>query len=297
MVAGSVGAGSRVPGSVEGRIALVTDSTAYLPRDLLSATAIDVVPVQVIVSGRALDETSDAASTTRIAEALKAWQPVTTSRPTPERFRQAFAKAAVDGATGVVCATLSGSMSATFESAWIAAQDAEIDVRVVDSRTVAMGLGFAVLAGERAAREGAGIDEVEAVVRRRGESATALFYVNTLEYLRRSGRIGAARAMVGQALQVKPILTVRDGEVAPLERVRTSAKAIARMAELAAAAVHGPVEIAVQHLDAQERAAALAAELHQRIPGAPIIQCPIGAVVAAHTGPGIVAVVVSPVDD
>ena len=281
--------------SVAGRVALVTDSTSYLPRDLIAGTGIEIVPVQVIVSGRAMDETSDGASTQMVAEALKAWQPVTTSRPTPERFRQAFEKAAVEGATAVVCATLSARMSATYESAWLAAREVGIEVRVVDSRTVAMGLGFAVLAGERASREAASVDEVEAIGRRRGEAATALFYVNTLEYLRRSGRIGSARAMVGQALKVKPILAVREGEVAPLERVRTSTKAIARMAELATAAVTGPVEIAVQHLDADERAAELAGILHRRLPGVPIVQCPIGAVVAAHTGPGIVAVVVSPV--
>ena len=281
---------------VTDRVALVTDSTAYLPTEVLSTTAIDVVPVQVIVSGRAFDETTDAISARRVSEALRAWQPVTTSRPTPDRFRQAFDKAAAAGATAVVCATLSSRMSATHESAWLAAREVDIEVRVVDSRTVAMGLGFAVLAGEQASREGASVDEVEALVRRRAWSATSLFYVNTLEYLRRSGRIGSARALVGQALQVKPILAVRDGEVVPLERVRTSTKAVARMAELAASAVHGPVQIAVQHLDAEERAATLSAELHRRLPGVPILQCPIGAVVAAHTGPGIVAVVVSPLD-
>lgn len=283
--------------SIHGRVAIVTDSTAYLPADLLAGTDIDVVPVQVIVSGRAMDETSDSISTQRVAEALRAWQPVTTSRPTPERFRQAFAKAAVDGATGVVCATLSSQMSATFESAWLAAREIGLDVRVVDSQTVAMGLGFAVLAGERCAREGASIDEVESLVRRKAHAATTMFYVNTLEYLRRSGRVGAARAVVGQALKVKPLLAVRGGEVVPLEKVRTSTKAIARMADLAAAAVHGPVEVAVQHLDADERASALAGELHRRLPGTTIVQCPIGAVVAAHTGPGIVAVVVSPLLD
>jgi DegV family protein with EDD domain len=280
--------------SVNGRVAIVSDSTAYLPEDLLIGTDIDIVPVQVIVAGRAMDETSDAISTQRVSEALRAWQPVTTSRPTPERFRQAFAKAAVDGATGIVCATLSAKMSATFESAWIAAREVDLEVRVVDSQTVAMGLGFAVLAGERAAREGASIDEVESLVRRKAHAATAMFYVNTLEYLRRSGRVSAARAAVGQALKVKPLLAVRGGEVVPLEKVRTSSKAIARMAELAVAAVHGPVEVAVQHLDAQERAADLAGELHRQLPGTTIVQCPIGAVVAAHTGPGIVAVVVSP---
>ncbi len=280
--------------SVDNRVALVTDSTSYLPVDLLVGTDIDVVPVQVVVSGRSFDETSDAVSTKRIAEALTAWQPVSTSRPTPERFRQAFAKAAVEGATGVVCATLSASMSATYESAWLAAREVDIDVRVVDSQSVAMGLGFAVLAGERAAREGADLDAVEQIVRRRSMQTSIYFSVNTLEYLRRSGRISTARAAVGQALQVKPILSLRNGEVVGLERVRTNAKAMARMADLVTDSVHGPVEIAVQHLDAQERAAGLSAELHRRLPGTAIVQCSIGAVVAAHTGPGIVAAVVSP---
>lgn len=283
--------------SLQGRVALVTDSTAYLPADLLRSTGIDIVPVQVVIAGHAYDETSHSDDVRRVADALRAWQPVTTSRPSPERFRQAYADAAARGASGIVCATLSSRMSATYESALLGAKDlpGDVEVRVVDSRTVAMALGFAVLAGEACAAEGGGVDEVAAAIERSAAASTALFYVDTLEYLRRGGRISAARAAVGQALQVKPILAIRDGEVAPLERVRTSGKAIARLTDLALEATLGrSVEIAVQHLDGAERARALAQALRERLPGTPVVECPLGAVVGAHTGPGIVAVVVSP---
>lgn len=276
-------------------VAIVTDSTAYLPQVMLRNTGIDVVPVQVIVGGRAFDETSDDAGVRRVADALRAWQPVTTSRPTPDRFRQAFAQAAAVGAEAVVCATLSSRMSGTFESAELAAKESDIPVHLVDSRTVGMGLGFAVLAGAEAAAAGESAERVAELVSRKARESTSLFYVDTLEYLRRGGRIGSARAAVGQALQVKPILQILDGEVVPLERVRTSSKAIARLTELALASTLGrSVEIAVQHLDADERARDLTLTLIDYLPDTRIVECPLGAVVGAHTGPGIVAVVVSP---
>ncbi len=276
-------------------VALVTDSTAYLSAELLRNTGITVVPVQVIVGGRAYDETADEAGVRRVADALRAWQPVTTSRPAPERFRQAFAAAAAGGADAVVCATLSSRMSGTFESAELAAKEVDIPVHLVDSRTVGMGLGFAVLAGAELAAAGASTDDVADLVERKARESTSLFYVDTLEYLRRGGRVSAARAAVGQALQVKPILQIIDGEVVPLERVRTSTKAIARLTELALAATLGrSVEIAVQHLDGAERARVLAETLIDYLPDTRVVESPLGAVVGAHTGPGIVAVVVSP---
>jgi DegV family protein with EDD domain len=119
--------------------------------------------------------------------------------------------------------------------------------------------------------------------------------VDTLEYLRRGGRIGAARAVMGQALQVKPLLTVRDGSVVPLEQVRTAGRAMARLEELAVAdAGTGDVDIAVQHLVAQDRAHTLADRLRARLPRADVVECPVGGVVGAHVGPGLVSVVVSP---
>ena len=275
-------------------VGIVTDSTCYLPRGWAAERGIGVVPVQVIVSGRPYDETDDDQAD-RVAQALRDWSTVTTSRPSPERFLRAFQAAADAGLQGVVVPTLSAAMSATHESAVMAARESPIPVQVVDSRSIAMGLGFAVLAGARAAAEGQDLDAVAAVVQQRAWAAEVMFYVDTLEYLRRGGRVSATRAAVGQALQVKPLLHVHEGKVEPLERVRTPAKAIARLEDLAIqAAGDREVEVAVQHLAAAERAGELADRLAARLPGVPIVQCPVGGVVGAHVGPGMVAVVISP---
>ena len=132
------------------RVAVVTDSTSYLPRGWAADLGIAVVPVQVIVAGRPLDETDDDQAQ-QVADALLSLQPVSTSRPSPERFLQAFRAAEAGGATEIVVATLSSSMSATYESALLASRDASIPVLVIDSGTIAMGLGFAVTRGAEAA--------------------------------------------------------------------------------------------------------------------------------------------------
>lgn len=274
---------------------VVTDSTCYLPAGVAQKMEITVVPVQVIVAGTPYDETEDAQAQ-RVSEALRTWQPVTTSRPSPERFARAIEDATSAGAFGVVIATLSAAMSATYESALIAAKEAMIPVRVVDTRTVAMALGFAVLSGARVAKAGGDLDQVADAIADVASASHVYFYVDTMEYLRRGGRVSATRAAVGQALQVKPILTVDDGSVVMCDKVRTAGKALARLQELACAvADQDPApRFAVQHLAAPERAAALADDLRVKYPSAEIIECPVGGVVGAHVGPGMVAVVVSP---
>jgi len=276
-------------------VAIITDSTSYLPRGWAAERGIAVVPVQVIVSGQPYDETDDDQAD-RVAEALRDWHPVTTSRPSPERFSRALHAAADAGHSSAVIATLSAGMSATYESAVLAAKESPIPVEVVDSGTIAMGLGFAVLAGAQAAAEGQGAEQVADLISMRAHSARVFFYVDTLEYLRRGGRVSAARAAVGHALQVKPLLTVREGKVEQLEKVRTPSRAMARLEDLAvqAAGELGRVEVAVQHLAAPQRAAQLAERLANRLPDAPIVQCPVGGVVGAHVGPGMVAVIVAP---
>ncbi len=276
------------------RVALVTDSTAYLPADLVASRAITVVPVQVVVGGQAYDEGTQI-TPLEVAEALRTWKVVTTSRPSPERFAQAYAAAAEDGATAVVSAHLSGEMSGTVDSAALAAKEAPIPVRVVDTRSVAMAMGFGVLDGARAAEAGADVDEVADAVMRRVGASSALFYVDTLDYLRRGGRIGAATALVGQALAVKPILELVDGHVAPLEKVRTSAKALARIEELVVERAAGrPCDVAVHHLDSAARAETLAGHLVARLADSRVLVSEVGAVVGAHVGPGMVAVAVAP---
>lgn len=279
----------------EQQVAVITDSTSYLPPGWAAELGVRVVPVQVIVAGQAFDETEDAQAQ-RVAEALQSWQPVTTSRPSPARFTEAFREAEAAGAQGIVVATLSSAMSATYESALLAAREAAIPVEVIDTRSIAMGAGFAVVSGARAAREGRGREDVARIVRARSAAAHVYFYVDTLEYLRRGGRVSSARAAVGQALQVKPLLQVVDGHVEKVDQVRTASKALARLAELAVAAAgeQAGVDIAVQHLGAPERAAALAATLRERLPQASVIEGTVGGVVGAHVGPGMVAVVVAP---
>jgi DegV family protein with EDD domain len=274
---------------------VITDSTCYLPAELAYSHQIIVVPVQVIVAGTPYDETQDAQAQ-RVTQALRDWQPVTTSRPSPERFAQAIHQAMDAGAEAVVIATLSAAMSATYESALLAAKEAPLPVSVVDTRTIAMALGFAVLAGAQAAHDGADRDQVAEIIANCAATSHVYFYVDTMEYLRRGGRISATKAAVGQALQVKPILTVSDGAVVMQEKVRTAGKALARLTELARVAVGSNLapDIAVQHLGAAERAHALAEQLRTEVPGARIIECPVGGVVGAHVGPGMVAVVVVP---
>ncbi len=278
------------------RVAVVTDSTSYLPPGWAAQHGVDVVPVQVIVAGHPYDETEDDQAQ-QVADALRDWQPVTTSRPSPSRFLESFQRAQDSGAQAVVVATLSSAMSATYESALIAARECGIPVEVVDTRSIAMGEGFAVVSGAVAAQAGADMDTVARVIRERASVTRVFFYVDTLEYLRRGGRVSAARAAVGQALQVKPLLQVVDGRVEKLDQVRTSAKAMARLTELAveASTPFPRVEIAVQNLGADDRATSLAATLRERIAGAVVIEGRVGGVVGAHVGPGMVAVIVAPV--
>ena len=279
---------------MEHRVAVVTDSTAYLPADLVASHHIHVVPVQVVVGGQPFDEGTEI-SPEEVAHALRSWSVVTTSRPSPERFAAAYAAAAEAGATAVVSAHLSGDMSGTYDSAVLAAREASVPVVVVDTRRVAMAMGFAVLDGARAAEAGADAETVAGVVRERAASSSALFYVDTLDYLRRGGRIGAATALLGQALAVKPILELRDGSVAPLEKVRTTSKALARLEELVVERAAGrPCDVAVHHLDAAARAESLAGHLVSRLVDSRILVSEVGAVVGAHVGPGMVAVAVSP---
>jgi DegV family protein with EDD domain len=190
-------------------------------------------------------------------------------------------------------------MSGTVESAHLAAGQSPVPVEVVDSRSLGMAMGYGVLSACELARQGRDADCVAAVARSRSEAATVLFYVDTLEYLRRGGRIGAASALLGSALSIKPLLSLQQGHIQPIEKVRTATRAITRMEELAVRAIDaagaGGVDVAVHHLDSLERATDLADRLGTELPvDADVAVLEIGAVVGAHVGPGTIAVVVSP---
>jgi DegV family protein with EDD domain len=255
---------------------------------------ITAVPLTVVIGDRALEEGTEI-SARSLALALQKRRSVTTSRPGPEVFAQAYRAAAARGAGAIVSLHLSAEFSGTYDAALLAAKDAPVPVRVVDTGMVAMALGFCALAAAETAEAGGTPDEVVAAVEKRAANTSAYFYVDTLEYLRRGGRIGAAQALLGSALAVKPLLELEGGRIEPREKVRTASKAIARLEEIAAdRAGASPVDIAVHHLAAPDRAAALAERLRARLPGlAELHVSEVGAVIGAHTGPGLLAVVVS----
>jgi DegV family protein with EDD domain len=276
-------------------VAIITDSTAYLPPGLAERHDVAVVPLQITVGGTVREEGVDITGV-EAARALRDWNPVTTSRPSPERFSDAYKAAAGAGASAIVSVHLSGAMSGTVEAARLAAEAAPVPVRVVDTRTIGMGLGFAALSAAAAALAGGSLDEVAAAAMERANICRSLFYVATLEHLRRGGRIGAAASLLGSALMVKPLLRIEDGRISPLEKVRTASRALARLEELAVeAAGTRPVDIAVQHLAAAARAEALAARLREKIPHlVDVYVGEVGPVIGAHVGPGMLGVVVAP---
>ena len=280
-------------------VRIVTDSTASLPAELAAERGIVVVPLQVVIGATVYDEGAGGATPEMVAAALREWKPVSTSRPSPAMLLEVYEKAARDGATEIVSVHLSGEMSGTYESAQLAARDASVRVVPVDTRQVGVATGYAVLAAADVLAAGGSADEAAAAARARAEATSSLFYVDTLEYLRRGGRIGAAAALFGGALAVKPLLQIKDGTVASLERVRTSARALGRLEELAVqAAGDGQVDVCVAHLANPDRAGQLTEKLGQRLEanlGGREVWCgELGAVLGAHVGPGMIAVTVAP---
>ncbi len=282
-----------------GRTVVVTDSTASLPPEVAEERGIVVVPLQVVIGATVYDEGADGATPALVAQALKDFRPVSTSRPAPAVLLGVYEKAAADGADAVLSVHLSGDMSGTYESALLAACDASLPVTVVDSRQVGVATGYAALSAADVLDAGGTVEVAAEAARRRAGLATTLFYVDTLEYLRRGGRIGAAAAVLGGALSVKPLLRIQDGRVANLERVRTTGRALSRLEDLIVeAAGDQQVDLCVSHLANPDRAGDLAGRLGTRLAGnldGREVWCgELGAVLGAHVGPGMVAACVAP---
>lgn len=285
---------SGVPGTV-----VVTDSTASLPAEVAQARGIRVVPLQVVIGARVLDEGPDGATPEVVAEALRDFVPVSTSRPAPALFADLYRSLEAEGVDEIVSVHLSGEMSGTFESAQLAALELALPVHVVDTGQVGIATGYAALTAADVLDAGGTGEQAAEAALARGEASSSLFYVDTLEHLRRGGRIGAAAAIFGSALSVKPLLEIAGGRVVPRERVRTASRALARLAELAVeAAGDRPVDVCVSHLAnaprAEELAATLAERLAEGLEGREVMCGELGAVLGAHVGPGMVAVCVSP---
>jgi DegV family protein with EDD domain len=272
------------------KVAIVTDSTADLPSDLARGHGVTVVPLTVTIGHESWLDGVEIQPHEFYKRLAQAGSVASTSQPSPARFVEAY-RPLLEEHDEVVSIHISARLSGTFASAEQAVGELQTRERVhlVDSTLVSMPLGLLVLAAARMAQDGLdGRAIVEGVDRiRRGTHV--FFGVKTLENLARGGRIGRANALVGSILQVKPVLTIQEGEVTPLERVRTWDRALNRIVELARAVDTGKGVCAiVGH--------AVDAESAQRLAGAlePVAETlllqPLGAVVGAHAGPGTVGV-------
>ncbi|MFJ5957215.1 DegV family protein [Paenarthrobacter sp. NPDC092416] len=282
------------------RTAIVTDSAAALPADWVTAFAADgrlaVVPMPVMVGDEIYGEGEDDIMET-LAVALASGSSVKTSRPSPGQFEQAYLAAQRRGFESVVSIHISAELSGTADAARLAASRVSIPVEVIDSRTVGMAQGMGVQSALVAAADGQSAAEVRGFAESRMERTKVYFYVPSLEQLRRGGRIGAAASLLGTVLAIKPILAVDGGKIVPLEKVRSAARAIARLEEIVAADVasrpEGQQRLAVHHFGNEAEAEMLAARLAEKCPGCPPAQISsLPAVLAAHAGLGVLAVIV-----
>lgn len=282
------------------RTAVVTDSASALPAEWVTACAakglLTVIPMPVMVGEEIYGEGEDDITET-IALALASGKAVKTSRPSPGQFEQAFLAAQRRGFEEVVCLQISGGLSGTADAARLAAGRVSIPVQVIDSGTVGMALGMGVQSAVEAAAAGMDAAAVGEAALGRLARAKVYFYVPSLEQLRRGGRIGAAASLLGTMFAIKPILAVEDGRIVPLEKVRSAAKAIARLEEIAAADAAsrpaGFARLAVHHFGNPAEGEGLAARLAAALPGCPPAQISsLPAVLAAHAGLGVLAVIV-----
>jgi DegV family protein with EDD domain len=279
-----------------GRVSVVTDSTSYLPAELIERHGIHVVPLYVVFGGdRPVPEVDITDYPAFFDEVRTAEKHPTTSQPSVGDFTAAFEPLLADGGE-VVSVHISGGLSGTPEAARQAKEALERDggggerIVVVDSTTAAGGLGMMVLAAAKAAADGAGAGEVADRVAEARRELKMWFAIDTLEFLRRGGRIGAASAWIGSTLKVKPILTV-ENEMTPVERVRTSSRAFERMVDYARQRHDSGADAwSAQHIAAPDMCARLIERCTEVFGCEPTIVSEVGPVLAAHTGPGLLGV-------
>lgn len=271
-------------------VRIVTDSTCDLPAEEIDRYGITVVPLTVFFGDEALLDRVDVTPAdfyTRMA-AFKGLP--RTSQPSVELFQDAYRSLASDG-VDVVSIHISSRLSGTLNAASVAREvvKEEVHVDLIDSYNVSLGLGLIVLEAARAAQAGATLPEVVATARRAMDRVSVHVVVDTLEYLQKGGRIGRARSFLGSVLSIKPIIRVEDGEVAPFERVRTRAKAIERMFELASNMPRAR-EMFVGCSGDDSDARALIERLRPHLPHTELRLGYLGPVVGVYTGPNALGI-------
>jgi len=277
------------------RVAVVTDTTGYLPGELVQRNEIQVVSLYVNFGGEKTVREANITDYAQFYEDLRGTDALpTTSQPPVGDFLEIY-EPLIEAGHDIISVHISAGLSGTCDAARQAVESLERNghtgrVRVFDSATGAGGIGIVALAAAKAARGGGDLDAVEAAARTAREQLKIWFAIDTLEYLRRGGRIGAASAWIGSTLKIKPILTV-ESEMTPIERVRTSARAFERMVDYArqrhAAGADGWV---VQHIQSPDQAAKLVDAGREIFGSEPVWVSEVGPVLGVHTGPGLLGV-------
>jgi DegV family protein with EDD domain len=270
---------------------LVCDSTADLDPAFRAAHTVRVVPLKVIFGDETFADGVDISAEDFYARLAAPGPFPRTSQPTPAEFEDIFRELGADGGP-IICTTISADLSGTYASATQArAALPELDIRVIDTRSVAVGHYAAVREAVRVIESGGDADSVVAGIAAVGSTDKVLFTVETLEFLRRGGRIGGARALLGSVLDIKPILEIRDGVIEAVGRVRTYPRAIDRVVEECrrAADAWGGAELVVAHADRPQIAAELVERMRPLVSGEPALTV-VGPVVGCHSGPGAIGV-------
>ncbi len=273
-------------------IALVADSTVYMPQDLVERYGVHIVPVRVVWEGKTYLDGIDITTEEVYARLKTAKTLPTTSQPPVQDFLNVFKRLHEEG-YDILTITLSSKLSGTFGSAQQARQMIpEARIEVVDSKMVAMAMGFQILTVARALEENPNmtLEEAKALAERAREHTNVLFLVDTLEYLHRGGRIGGAARLLGTMLNLKPLLTLEDGIIVPAGKVRTMRKALRRLLDLLEERIAGrrPLRLAALHVDAEEQAHRLMDMAVERFQPEEVYYTTVSPAVGVHLGPGTV---------
>ena len=275
------------------KVAIVVDSTAYIPPDLVDQYNIHVIPQILNWAGESLHDNVDITPDEFYQRLKHAKEMPTTSQPSAGEFHEFFAGVA-ETADSIVAVLISQPLSGTQASAHTAAQMMDgYPIEIVDSRSSSMGLGFMALAAARAAANGAGPTEVAAAARALVPHMRVIFVVDTLEFLHRGGRIGGAKRLLGSMLSIKPVLHLTDGRIEPLASVRTKRKAISHVLAVAEQEMQGQKNVRAAVIDAiaPEEAEMIYQEVQNRLRPSELIRAGLSPVIGAHVGPGAVGLV------
>ncbi len=277
------------------KVAVVTDSTAYIPRELASEYKIQIAPLQVIWGDEQFRDGVDIQPVEFYEKLQNAEVMPSTSQATPGAFKEIYKELSSQG-YDIFSIHISSKLSGTIDSAEQAKAMLEVDnIEIFDSENAGMALGFQVLAVARAAANGASLKDCIKIAQKARENTGVLFAVNTLEFLHRGGRIGGGQAFLGTMLKLKPILEVRDGKIEAAGKVRTMNKAVDKVIEIMKSKVGNqtPVRIAIQHANAISEARILLEKVLKSLPEGDIVEAVIAdvsPVIGTHTGPGVVGI-------